>query len=91
MNNIENEPYAAWLEDVIKTIFNHNPTKISVCARLEDDSTMTAYYGCDAEDKAMFAHHIYSDATLDVVLNNIEMVKSALEEYEEAEDGREES
>lgn len=91
MDNIENAPYSAWLEDVIKTIFEQNPDQIAVCARLEDACTMTAYYNCCAEDKAIFANHINSDAAMDMVLNNIGMVKQALDEYEEAGDVREES
>ena len=36
----------------------------------------------DAQDKAIVAHHINSDVTMDIVLANIESVKEALEGLE---------
>lgn len=82
MSEWEELPYTEWLEETVKTIFEQNPDKISVCARLKDDCTLTAYYQCDAEDKAVFAHHITADAMLDIVLNNIGTVKEALNDFE---------
>ena len=87
MADYEEAPYALWLEGVVKTIFEEDPEKMVLCAAAKDGRTLTAYYECDATDKAVFCHHIYSDAMLDVVLNNIGMVKDALEEYEEEEEG----
>ena len=83
MTDFENVPYAEWLEDAVKTIFKEKPENIAICAKLESGDTLTAYYNCDAEDKAVLAHHITSDAMLDTVLNNIDMVREALAEYGE--------
>lgn len=84
MDEIKNAPYAEWLEECIRTLFCEAPVRIGLCATLEDGSTMTAYYQCDAQDKAVFAHHIQNDVTMDVILANIDMLRDALEEDEDA-------
>ena len=80
MDDIKNAPYAEWLEECIRTLVGMDPSRIGLCATLEDGSTMTAYYQCDAQDKAVFAHHIQSDVTMDVIRANIGMIRDALEE-----------
>ena len=82
MSDWKELPYTEWLEEAVKTIFEQNPDRISVCAKLRDGCTLTAYYQCDAEDKAVFANHITADAMLDIVLNNIGTVKEALDDFE---------
>ena len=83
MNEISETPYAEWLEESIKTIFEQNPDRIAICATLSDGDTLTAYYNCCAEDKAIFSHHINSDAMLDVVLANIDIIKEELDKCDE--------
>ena len=83
MSEFDKVPYAKWLEDSIKTVFEDNPDKIVICATLAGGDTMTAYYNCCAEDKAMFSQHINSDAMLDVVLNNIDLIKAELDRQDE--------
>lgn len=76
----ENYPFARFLENSIKTLFENNPKRIAICALLDDGNVMTGYYKCDAQDKAIFAHNISADAMLDMVINNIGMIKDALEQ-----------
>ena len=52
--------------------------------RLPGGESMTAYYNCDAEEKAAEAHHFHSDAMLDVVLNNVELIKQEMEALDDA-------
>lgn len=76
---IEKEEYAEFLEDAVKTLFNIKPVQIALVARTEQGNTLTAYYHCDAEDKAIMAHHIQSDVVMDIIENNAETVKEMLE------------
>lgn len=76
---IEEAPYAEWLEGLLRTIFERNPKSMALVATLEDDTTLTGYYMADAQDKAVFAHHIQSDAVLDTVLANADLIKEAIE------------
>lgn len=74
--------YAQFLEEVIKTILTVKPDSIGVVAT-SADGTLTAYYNADATDKAVFAHNINMDATIDTICANIGIIKDALEEEEE--------
>lgn len=47
-----------------------------------DGETFTGYYNADATDKAVFAHHIQSDVTMDIIRENIETIKRLIEEVE---------
>lgn len=81
--DFKNYPYAKFLEDAVRYIFETNPEKLALVASAPNGETLTAYYQADAQDKAVFAHHIYSDAMMDIMLCNIGLIKEALDEYEE--------
>lgn len=68
-------------------MFEAEPSSIAVVARLPDNDTLTAYFHADAEQKAVFAHHIMSDVVLDVVTSNIDLIRDALDDLEEGGDG----
>lgn len=78
--DIECTPYAEWLEECIKLIFEEKPVCIAMVATLDSGETMTGYYNASAQDKAVFVHHIQTDVTMDIVRANIDLVKNALEE-----------
>lgn len=80
--NVNEIPFALWMEESIQTIVEQKAKKICICAILPDGSVFTGYAGMDAQDKAIVAHHINSDVTMDIVLANIETVKEALEGLE---------
>lgn len=84
-----NPELAAWLEDTLKTILTQNPKCISICAET-DEKYMTAYYRSDATDKALMAQHINMDAVMDVVVNNIGLIKKALEDFDDVPGEKEE-
>lgn len=79
----EDAPFARFMEEAVQAVFEYQPTKICVCARFESGETLTAYYGANAEDKALFAHNIQSDALLEVVRNNAREIKDAIDRLEE--------
>ena len=80
----QNRELAEWLEAGLRKMFELKPSSIALVASLETGETLTGYYHADAQQKAMFAHHINSDAMLDVVLNNIGLVRDALDELDDA-------
>ena len=77
--NINEIPFAEWLEDGLRTIFESGTDKIALCALLPDGTVMTGYHNLCAQDKAIIAHNIQSDITMDVVLANIDLIRDALE------------
>lgn len=53
------------------------------CANMKngpDGTVFTGYYNADATDKAVFAHNIQSDVTMDIIRANIGEIKEMLEE-----------
>lgn len=79
--NVMESPYAEFLEDVIRLIMEHQPTKIAVSTLNPDDTYVTGYFGdCNQQDKALLAHSIYSDSVMDIVLANSKMILEAAEE-----------
>ena len=83
----ENDELTAWLEDCVKNLYERNKESRIVSAAIvtlfEDRVVLTGYYNCDAQDKAIFAHNLNADAMLDIVCNNADIVKQAIEEADE--------
>ena len=48
--------------------------------RSPDGDVFTGYYNADATDKALFAHNIQSDVTMDIIKANIDTIKKAMED-----------
>lgn len=86
MNDI---PFATMLEKGIETLIEGKAKNAVLCGRLEDGSTLTAFADMEAEDMAVVAWHILSTAFMDVVLNNIGVIKEALDGLEDEDDAEE--
>ena len=82
MNDITKQPYAAWLEESLQVIAGIDPVCLCIAATSPDGDVFTGYYGADATDKAVFAHHIQSDVTMDFIRANIDEIKDMLREAE---------
>lgn len=91
MESFEDKPLASWLERFVKFIFEEKPESIAVAARLPNGTTMTGYYKAEVDDKAMMAHNIYSDAILEMTVNNARIIKDSIEELDEDDDEEEEN
>lgn len=92
--DIQNSPYSEYLEEIVKMIYEEQPLCIGIVARLPDGCTAKAYYSCTPEDKGVMAYHMLQDSVYDVILNNIEDIRSALEGHdprEDEDDGEEEN
>jgi hypothetical protein len=83
MAKIPDKPFNAWLEAVIHDVYDLNPQTIAFASKLEDGSVYTAYYMANATDKTVLAHNIYTDAILDVITANADVIKAAIDELEE--------
>lgn len=80
MKDLNDYEFSGWLEWALQDLYQRPVRKIAICASLENGETLTAYYKCESQDKAVFAHCMTSDAMLDTVLNNIGLIRRALEE-----------
>lgn len=54
-----------------------------LAATKPDGTVFTGYYNADATDKAVFAHNIQSDVTMDIIRENIGKIKEMLEENDD--------
>ena len=75
--------YAPWLENAIRTLTEHDVRSACIVATVDDGETMTGYWNADAQDKAIFANNIQSDIVLDIVEQNADAIKRAMEEGDE--------
>lgn len=78
-------PYAKMLEDGIKKLTEGKAQNAVLCGLLEDGTTCVAYANASPEDLANIAWHLLSKAFMRTVIVNIDMVKDALDEYEDEE------
>ena len=82
--DIKQSPYANWLEDMCAATMEHEPVAIGICMVDADGNALTSYYrNLGHVDKAIIAHHIYSDAMMDMVMANAADIVEAAEEQEE--------
>lgn len=80
MDDITRQPYAEWLENSLRTVVDIEPVCLCIAAKNPDGTVFTGYYNADATDKAVFAHNIQSDVTMDIIRENIGKIKEMLEE-----------
>lgn len=59
---------------------------IAIVAKTESGNTLTGYYNADAQDKAVFAHHIQSDIVLDIIKANAAEIKAMMEGVDDGTD-----
>ena len=80
MNDITCQPWSEWLENSLRTVVAIEPVCLCIAATKTDGTVFTGYYNADATDKAVFAHNIQSDVTMDIIRENIGKIKEMLEE-----------
>ena len=56
---------------------------LRILRKAPDGTVFTGYYNADATDKAVFAHNIQSDVTMDIIRENIGKIKEMLEENDD--------
>lgn len=80
MDDITRQPWAEWPENSLRTIMDIGAERMCIAATNPDGTVFTGYYNDDATDKAVFAHNIQSDVTMDIIRENIGEIKEMLEE-----------
>lgn len=84
MSGITEQEYATWLETALQALYKSNPSAIAIVAKTAAGNTLPGYYNADAQDKAVFAHHIQSDIVLDIIRANAAEIKAMMEGREDA-------
>ena len=85
--DIAAKPYASWLEDVVKTIFDIDPDCISMQMRCNDGKVYTCYWNTSEDDRAIMKDAITNDGILEWMRSNREDILSVLNEEDGDEDG----
>ncbi len=69
MFDINEVPYAEWLEKSLQAIVPLKPVCLCFAATMPDGEVYTGYYNADATDKAVIAHNIQADIKVLAELN----------------------
>ena len=85
MNDLNNLPYAKWLEESLRSFVGKPVEAICIMTRFDTGEVGSGYYNSTVADKILFAGFLQQDAMLDTLKNN-----GYLEEDEEDEDYGEE-
>lgn len=80
MDDITKKPYTAWLEEALRNIMETGTEKMCVATILPNGDILTGYYNVNATDKALLAHNIQADVTMDIIKANIDTIKKAMED-----------
>lgn len=71
MSDLNNLPYAAWLEESLQNIIGKPIASICILTRFSDTGDIgTGYYECSVADKLLFAGFLQHDAVVDSLKNN---------------------
>lgn len=83
---IQSSPYSEWLEGLVRTVFDAQPTAIGVVMILEDGSTLADYFKAGWMDRLMMAGTIQTDAMLTAIKANGDEIMDAWDIDEEIEE-----
>lgn len=82
---IENTPYAEWLEESVKSILDFKPDSMALVAMHDDGMTLTAYYEAGPKEMSLFVHNIQADFVMELIEQNIASIREMLEKDEDDE------
>ena len=85
MFDINEVPYAEWLEKSLQAIVPLKPVSLCFFEATAAAEIYTGYYNADATDKAVIAHNIQADITMDIIRTNAAIIKDMIEHCEEDE------
>ena len=85
--DVKKMPFAGFMEEAISMMVKSKPEVIVFAARRPDGAVLTGKWQADPTDVAACAAQLFADAMLDMVVNNIELIRDALDDLEEDEDG----
>lgn len=89
---IQNSPYASYLEDLCAEVFENEPLAIGACLLMADGTTLCCYHNAGWMDKLMMMGAIQTDAMMDAIKGNRDVIEEAWaeEDDEELDDEQEE-
>ena len=85
MFDINEVPYAEWLKKSLQAIVPLKPVSLCFVDTTAAGEVYTGYYNADATDKAVIAHNIQADITMDIIRTNAAIIKDMIEHCEEDE------
>lgn len=75
MKNVQETPYARWLEGMIRQIMESKPVRMGMVMVTEDGDTITAYYGDrSSQDIASMAWHMNMDSIWETIGVNADKI-----------------
>ena len=86
MDELTTKPYAQWLEDTLKEVFDIDPVAISMQMRDADGTTYTCYWNVSSDDRAIMIDAMREDGYKDFIRNNKEEIRAIMDEDEEEDD-----
>jgi len=82
------KPYGEWLTECLMEFGKRNLSALCVAAIDADTGeTLTGYYDCNVQDKALLSSAIHADAMLDVMKANAGAILDAADDTGEEESG----
>ena len=87
MADYTSKPYAHWVEDVMREMFEIDPTAIALEMRDAKGQTYTCYWDCSRDDRACMIGAMQDDDLLDFLAVNKDAVAEILNGEEGDEDG----
>lgn len=87
MADIKEEPYAEWLEGVLREMLDLEPQSIAVVMLMHDGTRGAAYWNADDIDLAVMMDAIAEDKYLGWIRKNKEELLEALNEEGDDDDG----
>lgn len=87
MSNLNNLPYAKWLEDSLRNLMTMNIEAICICTKTEDGGVGTGYWNTSMADKLIFSGIIQQDAMIETLRENgmVPMYTEDEDDYEQEE------
>lgn len=70
MSNINNMPYASWLEETLQSVVDMPVESMYIITKIKGGATIPAFYNCNVNDKILFAGIIQQDAMMDALKAN---------------------
>lgn len=70
MSDLNNLPYAQWLEQSLQNIVTKPIQSICILTKFEGGDIGTGYYECSVADKLTFAGFLHHDAVMDSLSND---------------------
>lgn len=70
MPNVNELPYAEWLEESLREIISLPVESVCVVTKLKGGAIYASYHACSMNDKILMAGRIQQDSTIDMLLAN---------------------